>query len=405
MFKIILKPFLSLFSSRMLKLIIPIITYPIIISKIGFENYGYVLLALSTISIFSPFLNMGHDLVGVSDYQNALTEERKINVVRQVYSQKILILIVLSIIIILTSLFGLFKLNSLYFYSCWILIDQGFIPRWLMKAKNNFNQILVYELTNRFFFLFVIILFLKNEEDFIYIPMFNFYFTLAASIYFFLKENKLSSFKISLSIPSFNFNIMFGYFFDQGAYYIFKTIIGITLSATSLALYDLADKLFNVIKSPISILCEIFLSTYKSIAAKINSFLYLIWFFVIISILIFLLANLLVSTFYDLFFEENKEVVLGIFRILLIGLPFYAISILIRNVFIVKKRSNKYFNMVHIRNFVITSFCGLFSVFLVKSINYLNVDLVFPALYTFGSILIFTILIYENKESIIRGEL
>lgn len=240
--------------SQLINLFTPLLVAPHLISVCGEENFGKIGMALSFVFILIVLVDFSSGINGVRDVSLVRGNKSKIDdIVRTLYGVKIVALLtvlLLSLFIILIIPF--FSRESLLFFlSMSILVGQAINPSWLLQGMDAFRAISFMNLLNKGIYILLIIIFIKEEEDYIFV---NLYFGLSSFMVFcimnlwmisnniitikrpdyksmkelYKRDFKLTFSQLLLSLQQYSPVILVGYFagdFTAGIYKIIEQII------------------------------------------------------------------------------------------------------------------------------------------------------------------------------------
>lgn len=251
--------FLSLF--QVFTLLSPLITYPYIIKVVGLEAYGLVIFAQTIVSYFSLFINFGFGTSGPRDV--ALTKNNPLKLselVSSIFLLKLFILIISFIIyLIIISLFKPFSDYFLLFlFSFFMTIGDLLFPSWFFQGIEKMKYITYINIFVRSIFIFFVFIFINDSSDFIYIPLLNSFSGLLSgiiSIFILVKFENISFVlvpkKMLVEQMKSSFILFVSTFFINIYMKLNKIIIGSFLGMSEVALYDLGEKIINILKIPI----------------------------------------------------------------------------------------------------------------------------------------------------------
>ena len=196
--------FLSLSSIRVVDFILPLIILPYIISIIGVEKFGLVSFASSLAIYFLNISQYGFSLSAVRELAKFQNNHDKI---QQLYSTTIctkffLLLISLIVYLLLISLVESFSdYWLLYLFSFGVVIGDVLFPKWFFQGMENMRYITFINIFFKLSYLLLILIFLRNQEDYYLIPFFQSIGMISGGIYsLFLIKKK---FNISIVFPGF----------------------------------------------------------------------------------------------------------------------------------------------------------------------------------------------------------
>lgn len=192
--------FFSLTIFQAIELLIPLITIPIIISKVGAEKFGLISFAIVFSFLFQLFVDFGFNTISTRDISLNKKDFKKVS---QIFNETLNSKIILSLIcccFFLSIILFFDKFNSdieIYIYTFISFILQSLIPFWFFQGLQKSKYITISSFIGRFVYLLLIILFIKSEKNYLLVPIFNAIGFLISFIITFTIINK--KFKIKLT--------------------------------------------------------------------------------------------------------------------------------------------------------------------------------------------------------------
>lgn len=252
---------------QVFSILIPLITYPYLIRVLGAEKYGLVVFAQAVVAYFLILVSFGFNLSATKLVSVHRDNKEKIN---EIFCSVVIIkacLFIFSMIALGLILYFIPQARNeylLFYLSAYVCIYDVFFPIWYFQGKENIRFTALTNITVRLIFVALIFVFVKSKSDYLYVPIINGIGSMLAiliSFYvLFVKD------KIVLYIP--NFKIIKYYFLDSIPFFISnvsiqlyvntnKVIVGTFLGMTDVAYYDLAEKILNILKMPITIIGQV----------------------------------------------------------------------------------------------------------------------------------------------------
>jgi PST family polysaccharide transporter len=334
-------------------MLLPLITYPYLIRILGTELYGMVVFAQVIISYCSIIINYGFEATATKDISIYHENKTKISeIVSSVYIIKgVFWLILLLILLIVICIFPHFqKYKLLYIFTFSITFNEFLFPIWYFQGLEKMKYITFINLFVRIIFLILIFIFIKQKEDFLYVPLLNgigalLGGTIALYMLFVKDEIRFTWQPIHImrlylkdSLPIFFSNI------TSSIKDRFNVIfIGSSLGMHDVAIYDLGIKVMTVFMQPIIISNN---AIYPKIAREQNIFF--VKKFIKISFIVVLILTLLVQPFLPFlldFLSNNLEGTIEVTRILLISPIIGSISFILSRNILLAFGQYKYFSL------------------------------------------------------------
>lgn len=237
----------------------PLITFPYLVRVLGPEKFGLIAFANAFIMYFNILTSYGFDLSATKDI--SINRENKLKV-NQIFSAVMIIKIVfllislsiLSIIIILFSKFS--KDIWLYYLTFGTVIGRALFPVWLFQGLEEMKFITIINILARFIYTLLIFVFVRNMNDYLYVPAVNSAGLIIAGILALFIVRRRFSIKLTLvSFESIKWQLKEGwYIFISTVSISFYTvsnifILGLFTNNTIVGYYAGAEKIVNIIKN------------------------------------------------------------------------------------------------------------------------------------------------------------
>lgn len=171
----VINVFVSLLSIKGIDLLIPLITLPYLIHTIGIEKYGLINFSISISVYFFAIVQYGFPITSVRDISRC-EGEGQLNKIVSVTVLSMLILALLSTIIFLVLISSIEVLKNhviLHVITFFSLMVKALIPTWYFQGIQKMKEITWISIMSRISMLIFILLIVKNENDYIYIPVIN----------------------------------------------------------------------------------------------------------------------------------------------------------------------------------------------------------------------------------------
>ena len=225
---------------EILKMVMPFVALPYLISTVGADKYGLVVFAQAIISYFIIFINFGLDVSAVKNVSINRSDNEKLSEV------------VSSVLIIKAFLF------LLSFLSC---LSEILFPVWFYQGVEKMKYITLIRFTSIFFYTVTVFIFIKNESDYLLIPLLQSLGWLLSGVISFFMLIRVE--KISLFVPT--IESIRRYFKESVPFFVSrvsvvinasmaKTICGIFFSMHEVAVFDLAQKIAMTALVPLQML-------------------------------------------------------------------------------------------------------------------------------------------------------
>lgn len=249
---------------EILKMVMPFVALPYLISTVGADKYGLVVFAQAVISYFIILVNFGLDVSAVKNVSVNRNDRVKLSeVVSSVLIIKgVLFLISFLVLLLLLLCVRQFRENYvlflLSFLSC---LSEILFPVWFYQGVEKMKYITLIRFTSIFFYTVTVFIFIKQESDYLLIPLLQSLGWIVSGVVSFFMLIRVE--KISLFIPAFApvklyFTESIPFFVSRVSVVInasmAKTICGIFFSMHEVAAFDLAQKIAMTALIPLQML-------------------------------------------------------------------------------------------------------------------------------------------------------
>ncbi|MDB9976654.1 oligosaccharide flippase family protein [Flavobacteriaceae bacterium] len=164
---IFIKNFTNLSLNQGINILIAIVATPILFQNLGDSQFGLVNLAFSILMLISIVVSYGYHLNGPKQISLLNKLEKEADTIKDIVSLRIFIAIIISIVIIaliyLTDFFNGYELIILF--SIPILFSEAIHPVFYLQGKNNLSVLAILNAFSKLFYLGLIILSIKNQND------------------------------------------------------------------------------------------------------------------------------------------------------------------------------------------------------------------------------------------------
>ncbi|MCF6244085.1 MAG: oligosaccharide flippase family protein [Sulfurovum sp.] len=257
--KKLINNFFSLFIVQGSNFIVPLIAFPYIVQVIGLEKFG--LLAFATAFISYPLLlvTYGLDLSGVREVSSAKHSKRRLSTILSsiLLTRLILTLIAAFVTFIIVISFDRFYRDWLvYLFTFGSIIATMMFPVWFFQGMEKMKFITYLTIGSKILYLIGIFVFVRSEEDFIFVPFLNFitlFFVGVISLIVIKRE-----FDVSFILPRIKYIYLqfikgWHLFVSHLAINFFTSfnmlILGLVSSDLIVGYYALAEKIVKIITS------------------------------------------------------------------------------------------------------------------------------------------------------------
>ena len=207
----------SLFSVKGIDLVLAVLLIPYLISVVGLENYGRYVFALVFVLFFVNVANYGFDLSAVRALSAHKKTRKHLNTQFNVVLSVKVYLTVLLLLLYALMAFVLPKIAQnlwLYVFASGMLISELFALRWFFMGVEKMKFIPAIQLLATLLFVVLVLLFVRQPQDFIYIILFEAIGAFIANTLSFIYV--VQEYKLSIKLSSFKqvSDYMIAHFFN-----------------------------------------------------------------------------------------------------------------------------------------------------------------------------------------------
>ena len=309
--KTLLENFLSLSALQIVSYIIPLISLPYLSRVLGVDKFGLVFFAFAFMAYFIMITDFGF---GLSATREIAVNRHNKNNLSNIFSAVTFIkfcLLFVSFIILCIMIFFIPKLHEnwlIFLLSFFMVVGNAIYPVWFFQGMERMKYITFLNILAKTIFLVLIFIFVKNENDYIIVPLLNSMGFLVAGIigmYFAIKE-----LGAKLYLPKWNsikkqFKYSSEFFISRvsvSAYTNTNTFcLGLIGSNIMVGYYVAAEKIYgaiNGLQSPLTQALYPYVAKFRNIKLYKKIFTVTVLVNTIICIFIFLFAKDIIVIFY-----------------------------------------------------------------------------------------------------------
>ncbi len=336
--KRLLSNFVSLSVLQGLNMILPLLTLPYLVRVLGVENFGLVNFSLSIIMYFNILVSFGFELSATREISLHRDNLEKVS---EIFSTVMLIkalLLFVSFMILSFLLFfnETFNANIELYYITFLLVLGNFLfPSWFFQGMERMEYITYINLIFRILFTVLIFIFVKDESDYLLVPLLNSLGVLFSGIY----SLKIISqkFNIKWASPSKEmlikrFKESYLFFFSRvannGSRFYATTVIGLTFGNVAVGYYSMVEKLYYAFMSLVGVVSQT-IYPYMSRTKNIEFFKKILLLISVSSVIVFTVLMIYHQEFLSLIFNIENKMLSDLFIIVFIGTIFGVISTMI----------------------------------------------------------------------------
>lgn len=166
--RLVIQNFISLSALKVINTIVPFIALPYLISVIGFENYGMIVLGLSIITYLISFCMYGYGISGVRELATRIKSPLKMSViVSNAISAQIVLLIIGTLLYLAIVFFtGLSNSLLLYLFFIPVLWGDSLFPSWYFQGVQKMKYVTFITAFVKILFTALVFILIKSENDF-----------------------------------------------------------------------------------------------------------------------------------------------------------------------------------------------------------------------------------------------
>lgn len=301
----------------------PFVTIPYVVRILGVDNFGRVSFAAAFISFFSMLVDFGFNFSATREISvNRLDKQRISEIVVTVYSIKICLFIISSVIFLIAvlSIQVLADEKVLLLFSFLSVVGSLFLPQWYFQGIEKMSVVTFITFVSRLLIVILIFLFIKSSQDYKLYALLNSLGNILIGLAtFFLLAKRISNLHFSKgelikatvkeSALLFLSNISINLYTTLNTF-----ILGLFATPTIVGYWSAADKIRMAVQNIISPITQglyphlsLKFSRSKETALKLLTkyFLPLTVFGFFVSLTLYLFADLIVATVLGNKYEES----------------------------------------------------------------------------------------------------
>lgn len=155
---------------------LPLIVLPYLIKTLGLEKFGIIMIAASFITFFNILVDFGFNISATREV--SLIRDNKEQLSRFFWTVLFikLILIITGFLILLLLVYVIPKFRQeafVYITTFGMVIGQALFPAWFFQGIEKMRVITIVNVTAKLIFTILIFLWIKGQEQYIYVPVLN----------------------------------------------------------------------------------------------------------------------------------------------------------------------------------------------------------------------------------------
>ena len=308
------------------------LTIPYITRVVGLEKFGLIAFAASLCNFFIIFVDYGFHLTAVKDLAKNNNDPNKVNIIfSKVFFSKLLLLFI-SALLFFSIIFTIPQLRTnyiIYLFSFFVVINNFIFPQWFFHGIEKMKFITLLNVFIQIIYIFSIFTFVKNQSDYIYVPMLlglSTFIIGLISMYIIFKQYKVRFVKVTIHDIVQTLNDGKYIFINQFFPYLYKNsaviILGIFSPLVSVGLYSAAGRVVDVCTLSIKTLTKSF---FPHLSHSYGSFKIFSRTIISVSIFMLILLVLFSKTIFNVLYPSEFKEGINILYIMSTGLFFIAL--------------------------------------------------------------------------------
>jgi O-antigen/teichoic acid export membrane protein len=308
--KVLLENFSYLSVLQISNLLIFLFITPYLFRTLGKENYGLVVFAQTIAAYFGILVNFGFTVTATRDISiNRESSEKVSIIISTVLTLKGLFflaaMICLSVLVMFVPIMN--SHPKVFFVSMLLCVSETLFPIWYFQGNEKMKYIAIINIITRITSSIFIFFIVKSAFDYVLVPLILGMGTVLGAIVglFIVFHKHQHKFKlltvhqlkasVKENIPLFISNVSSQVYFNAN-----KLIVGSFLGMQELAIYDIADKIVNLLKVPVLLVGQTLfprVSRDKDVHFIKNSMILVFIFFILVYATVYLFAHYIILFF------------------------------------------------------------------------------------------------------------
>lgn len=343
--------------------LLPLITFPYLVKVLGVDKFGLVVFAQAFITYFSRLADYGFNLSGIREISAHRNNKSKLTTIFSSIMIARLLLTVIGFIVMSIIVFSFERFETdweLYYLSYGIVIGTALFPTWFFQGMEKMKYITMLSLLAKIFFTFSIFIFVQTDKDYLYIPLLNSigYIVIGFTSQFIILKGFQIRFKLQ-RVKRIKVQFLRGWhiFISKISINLYGTtnafLLGIFTDNTTVGYYVIAEKAVRIISS---LFAPIYQAIYphavqlvkKSKESATHFIQKTLIISIVLSIIIWIPSFLFAAPLFHLFFGEDVNKSIELFKImspLIIILP---TAYLLFNIALLSFKLDRYFSRIYL---------------------------------------------------------
>jgi O-antigen/teichoic acid export membrane protein len=262
--KILIENFTFLSVLQVSNLVLFLITIPYLFRVLGSRSYGLIVFAQTIVFYLTIFTNFGFNLTATRDISVNRNDPEKITeIVSSVLIVKMFFFLVSMFVMIILTLFipNLKEYRLLYLLSMFACLSEALFPIWYFQGIEKMKYITFINVSTRILATVLVFIIIDQPSKYYIYPFLLGIGTLSgaiAALYVVFQKHRVQfRFQPSLILKSYMVDNVL-YFFSNLSTQVYinanKIIVGSFLGMVEVAYYDVAEKVINIVKVPITLI-------------------------------------------------------------------------------------------------------------------------------------------------------
>lgn len=264
--KTLIANFSYLSALKIFNMLLPLITLPYLIHVLGKEVYGLIVFAQAVIGYLVILVGYGFNISATKEVSIHRNDKKKLSeIVSSVFILKGILLLISFLILafIIEFIPQASDHKTLFYLTMWMCVYEYIFPIWYFQGIENMKYVTYLNLLSRIVFVSLIFVFIKSGDDYILVPLINgIGASLAGCISLFIVFRKdfieliVPNRKVLIAHMKESFSLFLSNLSNQTYLHASKILIGIYLSLSATAIFDLGQKIYLALLTPIAILSQ-----------------------------------------------------------------------------------------------------------------------------------------------------
>lgn len=363
------KSIINLFSQYVIlgvNIIVPLITMPYLVGKLGIEKYGILVYATALMTNFKVLLDFGFEVTATRDIARNVGNAIKIDkLISSVFAVKIVYACVGGVILYLLLNINNYSSEEegIYIWTFMTVVFQSMVPIWYFQGVQNVNIYSNFNIASKGSYLLMILCFVRNEMDYGFVPICSFVTSFLGFVA--TTQYMIHNGGVRIKIPRLNeiitlikngmhvfYSGVFTNIYSSGG----VIILGYLGTKDQVGVYSIGEKIFTLLASIAQPIAKTILPNISSLRKNELNKLFTKYFFSMLSIsLIFMIpiyfgSEILLITMFKINNQEinkifNIQILISIFAFMNVGLvPFIYAGLLEKKL----TKITGFFSMIYI---------------------------------------------------------